>query len=926
LCPRAFGWEHHLPFYNYAGVAVKESATPTSANYGTTAGGETLVAPAGNSGVDSAGGGEDLLIKDTDGDKTFWVKQFTDIVQVADGLTGTDSIVAWSSYQLPDNVENLTAYGAYNYVAGNDLDNLLQTGNDVNTMYGGGGDDVMVGGFGANAFLVVAGEGNDVIYNFETFQDTVRLPGTVFATFAEVKGAMEQVGSDVVLNFAATDETLTFRNHVIADFRPENFLLPLDWSLIGDLTFHDEFDSLQLYDFSTDSGLWQTKFDGPPKNVDTYSISSNQEQQVYTTADFQGTADHALGYDPFSVNDGILTITATRFNIVDEQSALGRPYSSGMINTRGIFEQKYGYFEIRAELPDELGTWPAFWLVTDPYTPGVEADPLEHLGYVDYGHFVRANDAGTVTGATAFMPDPTGFHTYGLLWTPETTSFYLDGIAVLVMDTPESWVKPMYMIANLAMGGWGGPVDDSVLPAQFNIDYIRAYGLESGVEEVVHKTPTAPSGTLKAAGAATALADSQGWTDAEITTDGTLIVASAIDSGWGSHQAKANRFDPETGLKVGSTINLFEYTGAGVEMIPQIESLPGGYWKISYGGNNTSGNYEIYNPAGGGAFFKNAYTEGDPLFVPLANGGRVFSDPSWDAFGVADAAGNIDWRPLQTVDGVVRAPDDIDALSNGGFVFSYDASTQLTVYDASGAHPITTFLGAQQSTFAMTTAALPDGQFAVSWLSPPPGGGFEMTLNFQTFDSDGDPLTIAKPVALNRDPWHTEINILSTGEPGQAMLLWSQGGAIFGVFANGSTIGETTTLLTGNLSDTTQTALSDGHILLTWMTGTGDDLFLWAEIIDPTDMTITKQRIGATDADAQVHVVATEDGGFAISWHDEGQIYGRAYDGSDDYGPTTTVAGDFLGVDENGLIVTVYDDGSGGALIQHYSIAPDPWL
>ena len=40
--------------------------------------------------------------------------------------------------------------------------------------------------------------------------------------------------------------------------------------------------------------------------------------------------------------------------------------------------------------------------------------------------------------------------------------------------------KPMFMIANLALGGWGGAIDPAQLPAEFKIDYIRAYGLGDG--------------------------------------------------------------------------------------------------------------------------------------------------------------------------------------------------------------------------------------------------------------------------------------------------------------------------------------------------------------------------------------------------------------------------------------------------------------
>jgi hypothetical protein len=36
--------------------------------------------------------------------------------------------------------------------------------------------------------------------------------------------------------------------------------------------------------------------------------------------------------------------------------------------------------------------------------------------------------------------------------------------------------QPHYLLMNLALGGsWGGPMDDTVLPQQFLIDYVRVY-------------------------------------------------------------------------------------------------------------------------------------------------------------------------------------------------------------------------------------------------------------------------------------------------------------------------------------------------------------------------------------------------------------------------------------------------------------------
>src|SRR3546814_16415113 len=63
--------------------------------------------------------------------------------------------------------------------------------------------------------------------------------------------------------------------------------------------------------------------------------------------------------DPFSVDDGVLTITAavTPQNLLSEVE--GKPYTSGLLTTRDSFAQSYGYLEIRADMPEGQGRWPA---------------------------------------------------------------------------------------------------------------------------------------------------------------------------------------------------------------------------------------------------------------------------------------------------------------------------------------------------------------------------------------------------------------------------------------------------------------------------------------------------------------------------------------------------------------------------------------
>ncbi|HEV2533397.1 family 16 glycosylhydrolase, partial [Phenylobacterium sp.] len=494
-----------MPYFNYLGQAMPESASPTNNVYGTSAGNETLTAPTGPSSVDSGGGAGDVLIG-SNGDNIFYVKDPSDIVRVDPGLSGVKSVTAFASFSLPANVQNLTSSGAFNYAAGNSLDNLIVVGNDAETIYGGPGNDVLVGGAGANTFMVKAGEGNDVIYGWQS-KDQIQLAGAAFKTFADVQAAMTQKGADVSLQIDA-NEVLIFRNTTPSSFTSSQFLLPLDRTKLGPQTFNDDFNTFQVYNFSNNTGHWQTNFGFDPHNINNYTLQGNGELQRYISADFQGTADHPLGYNPFSVSGGVLTMTAQPFAASDSSFAYGGSYSSGMIDTRGIFEQKYGYFEMRAAIPTTAtGAWPAFWMVPDPNGSGIEADITEDIANNNQIDFVRGY--GGAGNASAFSNvlktgDITGFHTYGMLWTPTTVTYYYDDQAVYQTATPATWTSPMYMIANLAIGGFGGNPDPSKFPASMQIDYIRAYALPDGSSVVQNLTPLAPGGTLHINGAVVA--------------------------------------------------------------------------------------------------------------------------------------------------------------------------------------------------------------------------------------------------------------------------------------------------------------------------------------------------------------------------------------------------------------------------------------
>jgi beta-glucanase (GH16 family) len=484
-----------VPILKYDGSAAAETAAPVADYYGSS-GLETLSGTALNESFWGLGG--DRMIGGA-GDDTYYRQDLKDVmVEMAGG--GVDKVVAWASTWLGDyaNIENLTVSGDKLYAAGNNLDNIIEGQAGSQQLYGGLGQDVLIGGAGADTFIVVKGEGNDAIQDFATSEDVLRLTAG-FTTFDQVKAAMTQVGSDVKINLGGTDGVV-LRNTTVGAFTAANFQLQLDPSKLGAMTFHDEFDgsALSLWDKeSNPAGTWRPDYGYQgTQGVGSYTLVGNDEKQIYTSPYFR---DHAGDFSasPFSMTgDGTLTITAQPSS---NPEIFGYGYTSGMISTQATFAQTYGYFEMRADLPEAAGAWPAFWLIPADGSWPPELDVMETLTNDPHGDWTtwhsNATGSHTSNGVAAFIPDTaSGFHTYGVLWTATDLVWYVDGVETFHQQTPSDMNKPMFMIANLALGGWGGAITNADLPAQFKIDYIRAYGLGDG-GSTAPATPASPPST-----------------------------------------------------------------------------------------------------------------------------------------------------------------------------------------------------------------------------------------------------------------------------------------------------------------------------------------------------------------------------------------------------------------------------------------------
>jgi len=127
---------------------------------------------------------------------------------------------------------------------------------------------------------------------------------------------------------------------------------------------------------------WYWYFSGPDGQV--RRLSGNDEAQTYIDPSLVDPGEYGR---PWTIADGVLTITAQPrpAALADDVST---PYVSGMLETAGgktgepfvtPFFQKFGYWEIRAQLPHGKGLWPAFWLIGGRNNE-YEIDIMEALG------------------------------------------------------------------------------------------------------------------------------------------------------------------------------------------------------------------------------------------------------------------------------------------------------------------------------------------------------------------------------------------------------------------------------------------------------------------------------------------------------------------------------------------------------------------
>ena len=242
-------------------------------------------------------------------------------------------------------------------------------------------------------------------------------------------------------------------------------------------------------DSATWTLAWSDEFDGPAGELPS---AANWAFDIGTD---WGNAQ--LEYDtdrPENVSldgNGNLAITAR------QESYQGSAYTSGRIKTQGLFEQTFGRFEARIQLPTGQGIWPAFWMLGNDidavgWPECGEIDIMEYRGQepsIVLGtiHGPGYSASAGVSGRYALQGGrfDTDFHVFAIEWTEDGIAWFVDDDRYHFVDRsdPEGrWVfdHPFFILLNVAVGGGfvGSPNESTTFPQTMLVDWVRVYRSE----------------------------------------------------------------------------------------------------------------------------------------------------------------------------------------------------------------------------------------------------------------------------------------------------------------------------------------------------------------------------------------------------------------------------------------------------------------
>jgi beta-glucanase (GH16 family) len=255
------------------------------------------------------------------------------------------------------------------------------------------------------------------------------------------------------------------------------------------------------------------EFDGTSLNTSKWSRQRYDRLNLWTTNPlshpYNGVEGAAYGIPNVTVADGALNLKLLNSKASGSDPEYTR--STGMVNSMNKFSFKYGYVETRVWVSDCIGCWPTFWIMPANNTWPPEIDIFEFVnpanepkrfphsivhwkpdgaeGDTQHDHF-ESIDNDLSDGDMSqewFITRPVGdeadymgegqWHTYGMLWTPTSVKFYVDGeLGSEVVGETKLPQQPMYLIYQMAIGDPSqGPFGVAPAGSTLSVDYLHVF-------------------------------------------------------------------------------------------------------------------------------------------------------------------------------------------------------------------------------------------------------------------------------------------------------------------------------------------------------------------------------------------------------------------------------------------------------------------
>jgi len=173
-----------------------------------------------------------------------------------------------------------------------------------------------------------------------------------------------------------------------------------NYKLIIDEDFDGSKEDLNLHDGT--SGLWST-------DMEKGNRVHNSKFSLFGDPDLTDAEGNDLGLDPFTVEDGVLSINVSRIDpdkqddiqavldaspyvMAGAQDASDIEYLTGMLSLHQSWAESYGYYEVRVKMPAGTGHLSAPWLTSahEGWPPEIN---MEALGRYDGSNGRGIDDA-----------------------------------------------------------------------------------------------------------------------------------------------------------------------------------------------------------------------------------------------------------------------------------------------------------------------------------------------------------------------------------------------------------------------------------------------------------------------------------------------------------------------------------------------------